>query len=203
MIRAVIFDFGNVISSFDISIFHRRLVSFTRLTLQELRALREPVSQLAVQYETGLLTSDEFYHRICALAGLSIPKQDFIDAYTSIFTPIESTFTLVRALKPRYKLGMLSNTNEWHYRYNIRTVDVFPLFDAVTLSFEVKAMKPAPAMYEDILAKLVVGPHECVYIDDLKENVVIAGTMGMQAIHYSTPEMLMNDLRQRGVNVDT
>ena len=199
MIRAIIFDFGNVISSFDISIFQRRLLPYTDLTLEELQALREPVSRLAVRYETGLITSREFFDGICDVGGLWIPMKDFINAYTSMFTPIESTHALIRALKPHYQLGMLSNTNEWHYTHNIRTVDVFPLFDAVTLSYEVKAMKPARAMYDDMVNKLAVAPEECVYIDDLRENAVAAAAMGMHAIHYTTASALMADLQRLGV----
>jgi FMN phosphatase YigB (HAD superfamily) len=98
---------------------------------------------------------------------------------------------------------MLSNTNELHYTHNICTVAVFPLFDAVTLSFEVKAMKPARPMYDDILEKLAVTPEECVYIDDLNENVITANFLGMRGILFMTPEKLVQDLQRMGVNLNT
>ena len=86
----------------------------------------------------------------------------------------------------RYRLGLLSNTNEWHFDHSIRTVDVFPLFDAVTLSYEVGAMKPAPVIYEDMLKKLGVPAGDCVYFDDIQENVDAGIRAGMHgtAVHH-------------------
>jgi putative hydrolase of the HAD superfamily len=106
---------------------------------------------------------------------------------------------LIGKLKPRYKLGLLSNTSEWHFQHAIKTVDVFPLFDAVTLSFEVKAMKPADKIYQDILTKLALPPEECIYIDDIPENIEAATRQGMHAIRYTSHDQLIIDLHRAGV----
>ena len=199
MIRALIFDFGNVICSFDIRQFQRNLLPYTSRSLEQLHELNAPVTKLAIAYETGLLTSEEFFQEFIDLGGLTIRQEEFIVAYTTIFTPIEGTFDLVRRLKGRYRLGLLSNTNEWHFLHSIRTVDIFPLFDAVTLSYVVKAMKPARVIYDDMLAKLRVTAPECVYIDDLKENVDAARDLGMNAIHYTSHEGLLGELHGLGI----
>jgi len=201
MIRAIIFDFGNVVCSFDIRTFQRNLLPYTTLTLEQLQQLRDPVTGLAVRYETGLMTSQEFFEEFIRLGGLSITQEQFIAAYTTIFTPMEGTFELVRRLKGRYILGLLSNTNEWHFLHSIRPVAIFPLFDAVTLSYEVKAMKPVRAIYDDMVRKLGVSPGECVYIDDLKENVEAAGFLGMHAIHYTSHAELVDRLCEMGVEL--
>jgi glucose-1-phosphatase len=201
MIRAIVFDFGNVICSFDIRIFQQNLLPYTSLSLDHLQHLRDPVTKLAVAYETGLMTSEEFFAEFVRLGGLSITREQFIHAYTSIFTPIEGTHELVRRLKGKYALGMLSNTNEWHFQYSIRPVPIFPLFDAVTLSYEVKAMKPARAIYDDMLRKLRVEPTECVYIDDLKENVEAAALLGMRVVHYTSHAGLLGELGRMGIEV--
>jgi len=195
MIHAVIFDFGNVVCSFDLQQFLRRISPFSKKTLPDLQKILPSFRELAVEYETGLITSDHFFEEIRKRSELSISKQEFIKAYCEIFTPIPTTFDLIRRLKLNYKLGLVSNTSEWHYQYGIRPVAVFPLFDAVTLSFEVKAMKPARAIYADILAKLMVSPPECVFIDDIAENVDAAVDLGMHGIHYTAPETLVQTLR--------
>jgi putative hydrolase of the HAD superfamily len=146
-----------------------------------------------------LVSSDQFFERLCTLAGIRVSREDFIHAYIGIFTPIGETFEVVRALKPTHKLGLLSNTNEWHYLHCIRSLDIFPLFDAVTLSFEVKAMKPAPAIYADMLQKLQLPPEKCAYIDDMQENVTAAGHLGLHAIHYTGPAQLRTALHHLGV----
>ena len=201
MIRAVIFDFGNVLYSFRVATFFEQLARRSTCTVAQLLALMPDVSRLAIAYETGLLTSDAFFEQLTAMARIQISRQDFIDSYTAIFTRIDSTATLIRQLKPHYRLGLLSNTNEWHYEHNIRTVDVFPLFDAVTLSFEVRAMKPAPAIYEDMLRKIGSEANTCLYIDDIPEYVEAAKQLGMHAIQYTGHDALIRDLRTHLVRV--
>lgn len=198
-IDAVIFDFGNVICSFSVRLFIEGLSHKSGKTEDELMRVMPGINRLAVEYETGLVSSDGFFAQLCGLAGIAINRDDFINAYTGIFTPIEDTFALVRALKPNYKLGLLSNTNEWHYLLCIRTVDIYPLFDAVTLSYEVKAMKPAPAIYADMLAKLDLPPERCVYVDDIQENVSAAALLGLHAIHYTDPAGLRSALHRFNV----
>jgi glucose-1-phosphatase len=196
---AVIFDFGNVICSFSVDLFIEGLSRKSGKAKHEVLAVMPAINKLAVQYETGLISSNEFFTALCSLAGIAITRDDFINSYIGIFAPIEGTFKLVRELKPSYRLGLLSNTNEWHYLHGIRTVEIFPLFDAVTLSYEVKAMKPAPAVYADMLHKLHLPAERCVYIDDLPENVRAAERLGFYAIHFAGPEQLRTDLESLGV----
>jgi putative hydrolase of the HAD superfamily len=201
MIQAVIFDFGNVLCSFDLQRFQQNLLPFTSRTLDELHAIRRPVAELSIQYETGSLPSSIYFREIARLADLKMTEVQFIRAYTDIFTPIPSTSEVIRALKPRYRLGLLSNTNEWHFTHNIRTVDVYPLFDAVSLSYRVKAMKPARAIYDDMLRQLSLPPDVCVYIDDMEENVRAAEVLGMRGIWYRSHGELLQNLREVGVSV--
>jgi epoxide hydrolase-like predicted phosphatase len=198
-LRAVIFDFGMVICSFDLMLFLRSLSSITGKPVTVLQNVLIPLRPLAMRYETGLLTTDEFYREAVRQTGLNVSRESFGRAYNGIFTPIPSTIELIRRLEPRYKLGLLSNTSEWHFEYGIKPVEIFPLFDAVTLSYEVKAMKPDERIYRDALSKLGMDAPECVYIDDLEENATAAGRLGMHAIHYQNPRQLLTALENLGV----
>jgi HAD superfamily hydrolase (TIGR01509 family) len=199
-ITTIIFDFGMVISSFDVKQFLRNISSATGLPVAELPAILEKIRDLVVRYETGLFSTDEFFRSVLDRTGLRITKEAFSNAYNDIFTPIPENRDLIRRLKPHYKLGLLSNTSEWHYDHAIRTVDVFPLFDAVSLSFEVKALKPSESIYRDMLRKLSSLPEECVYIDDLAENAAAAAKTGMHAIHYLSPAQLSVSLARLGIS---
>jgi putative hydrolase of the HAD superfamily len=202
MITAIIFDFGKVICNFDVNTFLGRIAVHTRTTLHDVQVLMPQLSRSAIRYETGLMTSDQFFAEVSNCCGLSISRNEFIHAYCEIFTPIRTTFELIGHLRPKYKLGLLSNTSEWHFNYGIKPVPVFPLFDTVTLSFEVKAMKPAIEIYLDALKKLNSPAHECVYIDDIKENADAASALGMHAVHYTTHPALLRDLAALGIDVD-
>ncbi|HSL91358.1 MAG TPA: HAD-IA family hydrolase, partial [Candidatus Limnocylindrales bacterium] len=107
----------------------------------------------------------------------------------------------IRDLKPAYKIGLLSNTNECHYERYFTSVEVFPLFDSVTLSFEVKEMKPGERIYRDAVGKLRVLPVECVYIDDIEAYAEGARRLGMEGIRYVTHGALLKSLDAAGVPV--
>ena len=199
MIKAVVFDFGNVISAFDNDIFLRKLLPYTNLTFGE---LKEGIygADLHRRYESGRVSSEGFFLEVVRGCRLSISREAFFEAFTDIFTPIPATFGLIRSLKGRYRVGLLSNTNEWHYEHYFKKVEIFPLFDSVTLSFAVKEMKPGTGIYRDALDKLRAGPEECVYIDDIEAYAEGARRVGMKGIRYVSHESLLESLRALGVN---
>lgn len=202
MISAIIFDFGKVICSFDVNTFLGRIAFHKGKPIHDVQSMMPQLSTLAIRYETGLMTSEQFFEAVSNCCGLSMSKDEFIHAYCEIFTPIRTTFELIDHLRPNYKLGLLSNTSEWHFKYGIKPVSVFPLFDTVTLSFEVKAMKPAREIYLDALRKLELPASVCAYIDDIRENADAASLLGMHGIHYTTHDSLLLSLQQLGVLVD-
>lgn len=198
MIRSVVFDFGNVICAFDNYVFLRKLLPHTDMSLED---MKEGIfgSDLHRRYESGLVSSEGFRREAARKCRLSISGEEFFDAYTDIFTPIPATIGLIRNLKGRYRIGLLSNTNEWHYERYIRKVEIFNLFDSVTLSFDVKEMKPSEGIYRDALAKLQAVPEECVYIDDIEAYAEGARSIGMKGIRYVSHESLLESLRAFGV----
>jgi putative hydrolase of the HAD superfamily len=200
-IKGVIFDFGGVIHSFDFGMFFRSLAGRADRTFGEMSSLVAG-SGLPRRYESGEISSREFFHEMGSLIGLRVSEEEFVSAFVAIFSPIEPTIRLIRGLSQSYRLGLLSNTNEWHFEHHIRTVDVFPLFDAVTLSYQVRAMKPAEGIYRDSLRKIGLPPEECVFVDDLEENVAGARRMNMHAIHYTGHERLISSLTELGVVVE-
>ena len=198
MIRGVIFDFGNVICSFDVEIFLSKLHEWSGLDVETLRD-RIYGSLLHSRYERGEISSKEFHREVARRIGVNVPIEELAEGFSDIFTPLESTHGLIRALKEKYKLGLLSNTNEWHFLRHIRKVPVFPLFDAVTLSFEVGALKPEPEIYLDALRKLSLPPEACVFIDDIGKYAEGAAVLGIRGIRYTGHAELLRELSGLGV----
>lgn len=197
-VRAVVFDFGGVISSFDVGIFLRKIAPRTDKTAEEIGSLIYG-SKLPVLYESGRISSTEFFARLSQLCGLRMSEEEFVQAFTEIFTPIEPTVDLIWRLRGRYRLGLLSNTNEWHFRRHIETLPVFPFFDTVTVSYEVKEMKPGERIYRDALGKLGLPPEACVFIDDIEENVAAARKLSMRAILYEGHDRLVAALAELSI----
>jgi len=200
-IRAIIFDFGNVICTFDNRIFLKRLTAYTEKSVSELEELIYRSSDISRRFETGAATSEEFFSDIVSRCGLTISMADFIRAFTDIFSPIPTTIQLVKKVKLRYKIALLSNTNELDFEHAIKRTEIFHLFDAVTVSFEVHALKPAEKIYRDVLAKLHLQASECLYVDDIKEYVDAAGGLGFHSVHYTSHQHLLDAFRRLHVHV--
>jgi len=187
-----------VICTFDNNLFLEKISKYTDKSVPELTELIYIYSDLPGKYETGLISSDKFFNEIVKKCDLSIPKPEFIEAYTNIFTPIPETFDLIKDLKKNYKLALLSNTNEWDFEYGIKPsmAEIFNLFDTLTLSFEVKAMKPKREIFLDSLSKLDLKPKQCVYIDDIRRYVEAADEIGMHGVHYTSHDGLIGSLKE-------
>ena len=164
MIKAIIFDFGDVICHFDNHLFLERIAKYTDKSVDELFQLIYGESdkedqfekkRITGEFESGRLSGEEFYQAVtelCGLKGMSL--EEFRHAFTDIFTPIPSTFELIRRLDKNYTLAMLSNTSLWDFEYGLKKIDVFDLFDVVSASYEVGVMKPGKEIFLDCLDKL-------------------------------------------------
>ncbi len=98
MIRAVIFDFGNVICSFDVNRFLLSIAEATGRPPELVGEIYSQISPLARQYETGMVSSDQFFSTITKQYDLRMPKEDFVHAFTNVFTPVPGTIALIRSL---------------------------------------------------------------------------------------------------------
>jgi len=94
--------------------------------------------------------------------------------------------TLIRALRPRYKIGLLSNA--WpDLRQAIEDLwGIADAFDKVVISAEVGMTKPDPRIYQFVLEQLDVKAPQAIFIDDFAINIKAAKKLGMHTIHFSS-----------------
>jgi putative hydrolase of the HAD superfamily len=121
---------------------------------------------------------------------------DFFGVLEKEGEPNEVLLTYIRAkLKPKYKLGIISNaTADWVSEILIKN-DV-RLFDEIVISHQVGIAKPEPTIYEMLLKKLNVGADEAVFIDDIETHCEGARAVGMQAILYKEFEQMKLELEK-------
>ena len=68
------------------------------------------------------------------------------------------------------------------------------LFDAVVLSGLAGVAKPDRAAYELVAGRLGVPPARCVFVDDLRRNVLGAAAVGMTGVHHCDPDTTLTEL---------
>jgi putative hydrolase of the HAD superfamily len=89
---------------------------------------------------------------------------------------------LVRALRPPYKVSVLSNADATLRRRLQDDIGIHDLFDDIVCSAEVGLAKPDPAIFRLAAGRLGVPPERCVFVDDFEPNVAAAAGVGMQAV---------------------
>ena len=98
--------------------------------------------------------------------------------------PIASTIALIRALKPTYRVSVLSNA-DYTLRERLGTVmGILGLFDDVVCSAEVGYAKPDPEIYALACRRLRLPPAACVFVDDYDRNIEAAIAAGLRGVLY-------------------
>ncbi|MBI5066444.1 HAD-IA family hydrolase [Candidatus Woesearchaeota archaeon] len=100
---------------------------------------------------------------------------------------------LLEELKPNHKLAILSNTHPFEVINN--NWGISNLFDEVVYSFQIKNLKPSINCFNTILNKLNVKPEECIYVDDMHKNLLVAKRLGMKT--FASVKELKKNLNKK------
>jgi glucose-1-phosphatase len=180
--KTIVFDFGNVVGFFD----HRRtlakLARFTDMPAQEIYSTVY-AGDLEDAFESGRIGEEEFLERFCRECRLKCTRADLADAMADIFWPNSEVCELIPKLKTRYRILLGSNTNIIHSRwFRQQFADIFLHFDALVLSHEIGFRKPKVEFFKHCQTLAAGEASECLFIDDLHENVASARTLGWKGI---------------------
>lgn len=198
--KAIVFDFGNVLGFFDYHAALARLRPHTHRTEAELLAILG--GQLQDDYESGRMGSDEFLAIVMDRCGFRCSTAEFSTAYVDIFSRNEAVCGLLPRLARRYQLLLGSNTCDLHARqFRQQFADDLAHFNALVLSHEIGVRKPQAGFFEHAQQLAGCLPEECLFIDDLHANVAGAQACGWRGIVYDRSEDLAPLLRAHNVDI--
>lgn len=198
MIKAILFDLGNVIVPFDFKRAYAKIGPLCNYPVTEISP-RLRSTDLVQRFESGRIAAEPFVRELCKLLGLKMSYGEFCDLSTSVF--FEDTLvpeSLIAGLRGRYRLLVLSNTNPIHFSMLKAQYPVLKHFDDFVLSYQVGALKPDAEIYREAIQRAGCRPEECFFIDDLAVNVDAARDNGMDAVQFLSAKQLEEDLRVRG-----
>ena len=194
MIKAIIFDFGRVISS-------QKPLSLFRQYEIDLGLAPDTINRIMFEspfWEEALLgrkSLKEFWYAIGPELGLNSRKRidEFRQRYYADESINEAVLSIIRQLQGRYKLAVLSNNppglDGWLAGWGI-----LELFDEVFCSGDEGLIKPGEAAYNLILKRLAVLPSEAVFIDDTDGHVQAARKLGIHGIFFTNASELKHRL---------
>lgn len=103
---------------------------------------------------------------------------------------------LLPKLKQKYKLAVLNNGMSITIPSFKQKYPYEKFFDVFVNSAEENLEKPSMAVYELVCKRLGVKPEECIFIDDLPENVEAAKKLGMKGIIWKDYDSLKKEINR-------
>jgi len=158
-------------------------------------------SDLERAYTTGKLTSKEFCGGLKQRFPKKISYPVFTRVWNDIFWPNGKMEKLVKSLKRRYRLYLISNTNDLHFKFIRKNFTVLDHFKMHFPSHRVGHRKPNPAIFKHALKQAKVKPEEAVFIDDIPKFVKSARKLGIRAIRFESRRQIERELVKLGVQI--
>ena len=196
--RAIFLDLGRVLVNFDFSRGYRALEPLCPYTAPEIKQ-RLATTSLVNDFETGLMEPHDFVTQLSLLLDFDIAYDRFCALWSSIFAETLVPESLLARLAARYRLLLLSNTNEIHFRMLQESYPLLRHFHGYILSYEVKAMKPRREIFDRAIESAGCRPEECFYTDDIADYVEAARSLGIDAVVFQSATQLESEMQSRGI----
>lgn len=193
MIKAIIFDLGNVVVHVDKTEQYRKFSANCNKTAPYIKGYFEK-SRVRKSFERGELTPIQFYTAIGKELNLRMSFNNFNRVWCGIFTLNKDVEKLIKKLKKSFRLILLSNTDILHYRYIKNKYKIINTFDDYVLSYQAGHRKPNPLIFLTALKRAKTLPFNCIYVDDIPEFTFIARLMGIKAFKYVNFGRLIKEL---------
>ncbi len=200
-IKAVIWDFGGVITTSPFEAFNR-YERERALPLDFIRTVNatNPDHNAWALFERSEIDAAafdvQFAHEARAL-GQDVRGADILPLLSGDIRP--GMVAALKACKAVFSVGCITNNVSTGKGAGMAgsldkaaaVANVMSLFDVVLESSKIGVRKPDPRIYQMMCDALDVSPDACVYLDDLGVNCKPAAQLGMQAIKVaSEPQAL-------------
>ena len=199
-IRAVILDYGEVISKPANPAVHREM--------SQIAAMPEGLFDklywdLRLDFDAGILNSRAYFEKIAELAGRSFTSEQLDqlaeDDARMWMDVNEPMLVWAGELKQAGLLtAVLSNIGDGVLEAMRRGFPWLAQFDKLIWSCEIGIVKPDAAIYLHTVDALGVRPGEALFIDNLPRNVAGAEAAGLEGIVFEDIEQLSRELAGRG-----
>lgn len=198
-IQNIIFDLGGVLLNID---FHLSEKAFEQLGVENFNAFFNQFhsNDLFKKLETGM-DVDLFYEEFRSNSNTSLSNNQIQVAWNALLLNFrQESIKALPGLRKKYKLFVLSNTNEIHlqefqkrFTLEMQLSSFDDLFDAAYYSHRIGFRKPNADAFQFVLEKHQLIPEETLFIDDSINNIETAQQLGFQTIHL-LPQMKIESL---------
>ncbi|NRB58943.1 MAG: HAD family phosphatase [Winogradskyella sp.] len=116
---------------------------------------------------------------------------------------IEGTVDILRSFidNPDYKVVALTNWSHETFPIALERFEFLHWFEGILVSGEEKTRKPFKEIYELTLNRFNIKAEKAIFIDDNLRNIEAAIELGINGIHFETPEQLLDELKTYSITI--
>jgi putative hydrolase of the HAD superfamily len=201
-LRAVVFDYGMVLTGPPEPKAHSELVRITGLTSDRLDHFYWADRHA---FDEGKLNGLDYWRKVTGDAGLAL-DDEAIEALSlwdarMWTTQNDAMLSWQQVLKQRGILtAILSNMGDTVLANMQRELLWLDRFDVQVWSYQLRMAKPDLAIYEYVLQQLGTRPDETLFLDDKQVNIDAANAVGMRAVLFTDVDHLRADLMVMGLD---
>jgi len=200
--ETIIFDLGEVIIDLDSKRVIDQFQKYSDKSAEDIIRLISK-SQDLIDYEVGKMTDVEFCQVVNELLSIELSQASFEAIWNSFLGIIKlDKLHLMLALKEKFNVLILSNTNAIHQRaFDRRVGEHIPsktmadLVHTAYYSHELGLRKPDPHIYQKVIDLQNLNPAKTIFFDDRLENITAAQDSGIQAIQVTYSNQILDQLR--------
>jgi FMN phosphatase YigB (HAD superfamily) len=206
-IKAIIFDYGNVIFSID---FLRTQNAFKELGIENVETFFSHKGHAALfdEFEKGNISAAEWRDGIRKQANKpNLSDQQIDDAWNSLLIGVaDGNHDLLLKISKQYPTFLLSNTNEVHYKWIMEYLkkefnleNNASLFTKDYYSHLMGMRKPNKDIFQYVLDTHGLKAEETLFIDDSPQHLKTAKEMGLQTYLMTAPDNLQLYFKNNGL----
>lgn len=197
-IKNVVFDMGGVLIDLDRDACIRK---FNELGFAQADELLNTYRQKGIfkGLEMGTVSPQELYAYITSEVGRQIDPRKIDEALYAFLIGIpDYKLDMLRELRKKYRVFMLSNTNvimmnyikETFFTQQGLTIDSY--FDRLFLSYEMRMLKPDAKIFKALLYGAGIKAGETLFVDDAEQNIEAALELGFKTYLAAQQEDFRN-----------
>ena len=195
-LKLIVFDMGKVFVHFDWGLTYD---AFAKATKSHPDSVKDAFSAVYFPYERGHITTQEVIDHLNNKLSARLTHAEFAELWTITLDEDTEMTQLLQELRKKFPLYLLSNINEVSFGYLQDKFNVSRHFNELVLSYKVGHIKPAIEIYHEVLHRSKLAAHNCLFIDDLAENIEAAQSIGINTIHFTGINNLRKTLTEFGI----
>lgn len=201
MAKVVIFDLGGVYFTDGREIASKKIAKKFNLNPKLVADVMAVSSDFGKQYRRGDITYEEFWEAVKKILYIDAPAEELNRIWYESYEPVAEVVVIAKKLKKKgTKLFYLSDNAKDRVDYLQEKYNFLQEFDKGIFSHEAHVTKrDGPRIFRLALDETREDAENIVFVDDRREHVETAKSLGMQAIQFKNPKQLEADLKKLGV----